>query len=85
MTMRIFLLFVFVISVIGAKVETYQKINCLSDPIGICSGHGICISNTTHIFGCKCDKNWDDQGCDTTQCCNELYPRIKIFYCCVIV
>lgn len=70
-------LLIFIVSV-NASNETYS-FNCLLDPIGICGDHGICINNGTFGFKCKCDKNWDNQGCDTTQCCNELYPRNKLF------
>jgi len=57
-----------------------QEFNCLPDPITSCNRHGICIDNGTFGFECKCDNNWDNQGCPpNTQCCNELESRVKVF------
>lgn len=57
-----------------------QEFNCLPNPIASCNNHGICIDNGTFGFQCKCDNNWDNQGCPpNVQCCNELEPRVKVF------
>jgi hypothetical protein len=57
-----------------------QEFNCLPNPILSCGGHGVCLPNGTFGFECKCDNNYDNQGCpQNVQCCNELQSRTKVF------
>ena len=51
-----------------------------TNPMIDCAGHGVCISNGTVNFACKCDSGYLTFNCDTNvQCCYKQQPRVKIF------
>jgi hypothetical protein len=53
--------------------------NCV-DPNVNCAGHGVCISNGTHAYACKCDSNYVSFECASdVQCCYKQESRVKLF------
>jgi hypothetical protein len=50
------------------------------DPTVNCAGHGVCISNGTFNYACKCDPGYTNYNCATNvQCCYKQEKRIKSF------
>jgi hypothetical protein len=51
-----------------------------TNPLVDCAGHGICISNGTVNFACKCDNGYNSFNCgDNIQCCYQQHKRIIVF------
>ena len=51
-----------------------------TNPMVDCAGHGVCISNGTVNYACKCDHGYNNFECgDNVQCCYEQKKRVTMF------
>ena len=65
--------------------ETSLQTNVLfefvcTDPMVNCAGHGVCISNGTVNYACKCDPGYNNFECgENVQCCYQQKKRVTMF------
>lgn len=51
-----------------------------TNPMVDCAGHGVCISNGTSNYACKCDPGYTNFDCgDNVQCCYQQKKRVTMF------
>lgn len=56
-----------------------QEFECVN-PFINCAEHGVCISNGTFAFACKCDPGYVTYNCaPSVQCCYSQESRVKMF------
>ena len=68
-----------IIFAVPATNITETLFECLDVRIN-CANHGICVTNGTFGYACKCDHGYVSHDCDSgVQCCYTQLPRVQIF------